>query len=290
MNPQKRGLLLPFTAAAALAGLAVLLLLRPQAVAAGVRLALARCYDSLIPALFPFLVLTQLAAGSGAAAVLGLPLAPYCRALGIRSSREAGTALGLGLLGGFAAGGCAVAALCRRGRLDGREASLLLCAAAGESPAFVLLAVGAGLLGSLRLGTALLLSLTGASLLSALGMRFFVLLPVRRGQATAETASLRLSPAPDQSAAAQLVAAVGSAADAMLRICGFVLLFGVLLALLPDGAPQGLKAVCASLLEVSADCAVGCLLPGKTALTACAAALSLLGLSAFAQLRALLPA
>ena len=76
----------------------------------------------------------------------------------------------------------------------------------------------------------------------------------------------------------------------MLRICGFVLLFGALLALLPAGAPQGLKAVCASLLEVSAGCAVGCLLPGKTALTACAAALSLLGLSAFAQLRALLPA
>ena len=270
--------------AAALLGCAALILLRPDAAAAGIKEGLARCYNSLIPALFPFLILTRLILDSGAARVLGLPFAPYCRLLGIRSP-EAGAALAMGLLGGFAAAGCSIDALYRRGEITSRQAEVLLCAAAGEGPAFVVSAVGYAMLGSLRQGTALLCSLMLASLISAPLMA--LMLPGRTAaQGGAKAAA---SPSRRQGFADLLVSAVGAAVDTMLRICGFVLLFGLLCSLLiPQNAPGWAAALPAALLEVSAGCKAASLLEGLPALLFCALSLSVLGLSAFAQLRALL--
>ncbi|MBC5582185.1 hypothetical protein H8S23_11770 [Anaerofilum sp. BX8] len=271
--------------AAALLGCAVLILLRPDAAAAGVKEGLTRCYNSLIPALFPFLVLTRLILDSGAARLLGAPFAPYCRLLGIRS-REAGAALAMGLLGGFAAAGCSIDALYRRGEITARQAEVLLCAAAGEGPAFVISAVGYAMLGSLRQGTALLCSLMLASLISA---------PLAARLLTGRTGALPPSTAAPAEAARQpdaaglLVSAVSAAVETMLRICGFVLLFGLLCSLLiPQGAPGWAAALAGALLEVSAGCRAASLLEGLPSLLFCALSLSALGLSAFAQLRALL--
>ena len=82
----------------------------PGAAAGGVLRGLSVCYETVIPALFPFLVLSRLLLESAANA-LGLLLLPYTRLLGLHSTK-APAAMLCGVLGGFAGGakggGCSV--------------------------------------------------------------------------------------------------------------------------------------------------------------------------------------
>ncbi|HIV86928.1 MAG TPA: hypothetical protein H9896_02325 [Candidatus Pygmaiobacter gallistercoris] len=273
-----------WAARVALGGLAilcvVLILLFPQHAAAGVQDGLALCYNSLIPALFPFLILTRILIDTGASGLLGLPLLPYCRLLGIRDKRAA-SAAAIGLLGGFAASGSAVDLLVRRGRITPGQAEVLLCGCAVEGPAFLIFAVGGGMLGSLRLGVLLWISVVLSSLLCAL--------PFARRRSKIPTSSTAEMDTAPTSCALLLVGAVSGAVDAMLRICGFVLFFSLLRGILLSFAlPQLLGATLLSLLEVTTGCRSACAVGGEPALALCLVALGTLGLCGLAQLRALL--
>ena len=260
---------------------AALILLQPQNVAQGVQEGLLLCYNSLIPSLFPFLILTRILLDTGACRILGLPLLPYCRLLGIRNTRAAST-VAIGLLGGFAAAGCGIDALFRNGVLTAHQSSLLLCVCAVEGPAFFLFAVGAAMLGSVRVGLLLWISVLLASLLC--GLVFARFLPRDNMANEPET-----STAPPFSYASVLVGSVSSAVDAMLRICGFVLLFSLLRGiLLSFSLPAGISALLFSLFEVSTGCRTACVLGGSRALVLCLLSMSCLGACGLAQLRALL--
>ena len=65
--------------------------LRPGAAAGGVLRGLSVCYETVIPALFPFLVLSRLLLESRAANALGLLLRPYTRLLGLHSAKPPST-------------------------------------------------------------------------------------------------------------------------------------------------------------------------------------------------------
>ena len=95
--------------------------LRPGAAAGGVLRGLSVCYETVIPALFPFLVLSRLLLESRAASALGLLLRPYTRLLGLHSPK-APAAMLCGVLGGFAGGAKAVDVLYRTGELTAAEA------------------------------------------------------------------------------------------------------------------------------------------------------------------------
>ena len=267
---------------AAAGGCALLILCFPQQAVSGVREALQLCFDSLIPALFPFLILTRILSSGAAARVLGVPFSPLCRLLRIRRP-EAGCAMAIGFVGGFAAAGCSINTLFREKKLTARQAEVLLCGCACEGPAFVIAAVGGGMLGSVRVGVLLFFSLLAASLFSAaLTAR---LLPAGPPLPADAPGTVQSAPPP----ATFFVDAVSGAVDAMLRICGFVLFFGLLRGL--SGIPplsQTLSAALGALLEVSTGCRAAAALGGAPALGLCTLSLSALGLSAFAQLRALL--
>ena len=270
-------LLLPLSAG----GCALLILLFPQQASEGVRGAMQLCFDSLIPALFPFLILTRILLSSGAARILGIPLSPLCRLLHIRRT-EAGCAVAIGFLGGFAAAGCSIDALYRDGKLTGRQAELLLCSCACEGPAFVIAAVGSGMLGSIEVGVLLFISLVPASLLSAIIIARFL-------PSDPYAPSLEKKEHTAQHGASIFVDAVSSSVDAILRICGFVLFFGLLQGLLSVfSLPDSLSSLLLALLEVSTGCRTASALGGAPAVLLCTLSLSALGLSAFAQLRALI--
>lgn len=142
---------------------AVSIFLRPAAAAGGVLRGLGVCYETVIPALFPFLVLSRLLLESRAASALGLLLRPYTRLLGMRSPK-APAAMLCGVLGGFASGAKAVDVLYRAGELTAAEAALLLVCTIGSGPGFVVSSVGALMLGSAGAGWLLLAAQLGASL------------------------------------------------------------------------------------------------------------------------------
>lgn len=180
--------------------------------------ALALCAGSVIPALFPFLVLSTLLISLG----FGEWLSPHLAGLMTPLFRQPGLSSGalvLGLVGGYPIGAQTAAELYRRRLLTEDEAKRLLTFCNNSNPVFLISVLGAGVFDSVRAGVWLWL----IHLLSALlvGLLF-------RGGGKAPS-RVRAAPVPAAvSFPATFVAAVKSAAGAMVSICGFVTFFYVL--------------------------------------------------------------
>ena len=98
-------------------------LARPGVAMQGAAHGMQLCCETVIPSLFPFLVLCELLLQSPLAAFFGIPFVPLARALGIRS-RRAPAALFCGLLGGFASAARSVDRMYRESEISPRS----LCA------------------------------------------------------------------------------------------------------------------------------------------------------------------
>lgn len=192
------------------------LLAASETAAQAVREGLALCGGSVIPALFPFLVVSRLFVATGSAAALGRLLAPLTRRmLGI--SGPGGTAVLLGLLGGYPVGAQTAGELARTGAVSRQEGQRLLLFCNNCGPAFALGVAGVGCFGSLRAGAWLWLIHVSAAVLTAL---------LTRSTSSPEG---RTSPSAPMSLVSAFPGAVRGAGEGMLHVCGFVVFFLVLL-------------------------------------------------------------
>ncbi len=263
---KRRVRMLMLTAGIVCAGVA--LLWRPAAVAGGISRGLSICSAVLIPSLFPFLVLGGFLTRSGVAAAIGRRLEGMTRLLfGLPGCCAAGILIGA--VGGYPAGGTVVGELVRSGQIDRAEGRRMLRFCVNGGPGFVISAVGAGLMGSIGFGVILFAAHLLASLLLGIlgaspGSRQRRASPPRRAVAT-------LPPS------AALVGAVTAACEALLYMCGFVLLFSAVLALvdvsgaaaLLGGSPPSERlwsAIIACLLEVSCGCTAAAALSSNAVL------------------------
>lgn len=199
-----------------------LLLWRSAVAAEAVRRGLTLCARSVIPALFPYFVVSGLFISLGLADGVGRRLEPLTRRLfGVGGAGA--SAFFLGLLGGYPVGGRTVGQLYRAGRLSKEEAERLLAFCNNAGPSFILGVVGVGCFGSLRTGVYLYLVHAFSAIL--VGILFRKKAPVS-GQKVRYSAVFEPVPA--------FVRAVGEAAEGMVRLCGFVVFFLVILALITD--------------------------------------------------------
>lgn len=205
-----------------LASVMVLLLWRSAVAAEAVRRGLTLCARSVIPALFPYFVVSGLFISLGFADGVGRRLEPLTRQL-FGVSGAGASAFFLGLLGGYPVGGRTVGQLYRAGRLSKDEAERLLTFCNNAGPSFILGIVGVGCFGSLRTGVYLYLVHAFSAVL--VGILF-------RKKAPVSGQKVRYSAAFEPIAA--FVRAVGEAAEGMVRLCGFVVFFLVILALITD--------------------------------------------------------
>ena len=199
--------------------------------------ALKLCAASVIPALFPFLVVTGLLISLGFGALVSPTLAPLMSLYRLPGS--AGSAVLLGLLGGYPVGARTAADLYRLGALTKKEAERLLTFCNNANPAFLISVLGVGVFHSTRVGAWLLLIHVLSALLTGLCFR---------GHDDARTSPPPLRGTPPEFFPA-FVEAVGDAASAMLRVCAFVVFFSVLVRPLRDwNSPAA--APCVGLLEL----------------------------------------
>ena len=281
--------------------------LRPGAAAGGVLRGLSVCYETVIPALFPFLVLSRLLLESRAASALGLLLRPYTRLLGLHSPK-APAAMLCGVLGGFAGGAKAVDVLYRTGELTAAEAALLLVCTIGSGPGFVVSSVGALMLGSAGAGWLLLGAQLGASLVCGLAAALFVRLRKRGSMAgrfraavacAAQTGkgmpagrcSVPQKTQPDAvPSQTGFVPAVRDSVNAIVMLCGYVTLFSFFAAIaVPTGADASVRFWATLPLEVTSACRAACETASAWRTQLCCAALSVMGASVFLQVRAAVP-
>lgn len=190
------------------------------AIRSAVTEALLLCATSVIPAMFPFLVVSNLLIMLG----LGDLLSPAFAAVMSRLFRlpgAAGSALLLGLTGGYPIGAKTAADLYRSGRLTREETQRLLTFCNNANPAFFLSVLGAGVFHSVRVGLYLWL----IHLLSALLSGWF-LCRNRTGSSRIQCPPIRKANSDPFSVL--WVSAVGSALQGILSICAFVVIFYVL--------------------------------------------------------------
>ena len=203
----------------ALCGLLVWFLADAAQVRAAAGQALLLCGRSVIPALFPFMaastMLVSLGFGEWASPRLAGLMSLY------RLPGPAGSALLLGLVGGYPIGARTAAELHKKGLLTVDEAERLLGFCNNSNPVFLISVLGGGVFGSPRTGVYLWL----IHVLSALLTGFFF----RRNPRPAGRQRMTgVGPCQEISFAAAFVEGIGHACVNMVSVCGFVLFFYVL--------------------------------------------------------------
>lgn len=209
-----------YVRAAALLLLALLLLRHRTAAAAGVVSGIHTCLGTLIPSLFPFILLACLCTNSRAAQVLFRPLSPVMRHV-FRLPACAAPAVLLGLTAGYPTGAKITANLYAAGKLTREQAARLLCFCTAPGYAFAAAYTGGLLLRSDRIGLNLFFACALAPLLLGLTLSRFAEKPEK---------SLKSL----ESAPGGIVSAVQDGIKATVSLCGFVIVFSMLLAVLHD--------------------------------------------------------
>ena len=196
---------------------------------------LALCGRSVIPALFPFMAVSTMLVSMG----FGEWASPRMAGLMnlYRLPGPAGSALLLGLVGGYPIGARTAAELHKKGLLTQREAERLLGFCNNSNPVFLISVLGGGVFGSPRTGVYLWLIHVLSALLTGFFFRGIDKRPERQTLP-------RLSPCQVPSLPAAFVEGVRSACGGMLSVCGFVIFFYVLASPLASlGGPLGAALV-----------------------------------------------
>ena len=237
-------------AVACAAALLLLLALRPQRYAAACAEGIALWAKVVLPALFPFLVLTAWIARSGMIVGLGRKLSPLLRRCGLPAA-SAGAFL-LSIVSGYPVGSRVVADLQRRGEIGRADAEKLSILCSTSGPMFILGSVGSAMFGGGKAGAVLLT----AHLFGVLAIALPVLL-FRKRSAAAEPSP---SPAAQRSAARAIRApqarapsdtlgeTVREAVLSVLCVGGFIALANVALCAAEDllllAPPHALAELC----------------------------------------------
>lgn len=182
--------------------------------------ALSLCARSVIPSLFPFLVVSSLLVSLG----FGQWISPYFAGFmtplfGLPG--HASSALVLGLVGGYPIGAQTASNLYQAGLLTRQETQRLLAFCNNSNPVFLISVLGAGIFGSTRIGIWLWLIHVASALIT--GILF-------RGRNTNTGPRHTPKPVTIVSFSSAFVSAVRGAAMGMLSICAFVTLFYILAA------------------------------------------------------------
>ena len=274
-----------FLQALAIGACYVWLIVRPEDASLAAAGALSLCAKVIVPSLFPFFVCANLFCALHLTQPLERALSGVMQPVfGVPGSGAA--ALVVGLTGGYPSGAQTIAALYAAGSIDKKSAGRLLLFCNNCGPAFIFGVVGPAVFGSRLAGLLLyIVHCTSALLLGTLPRKKTAVLPSENTNAAQE--------APPSFSAA-LTVSVRKAGQTALEVCMFVLLFGVLTALVQSALkaflpPLALTAL-SGILELSGG--AGALAELSTAqgvkFTLASMLLAFGGLSVHAQTRAVL--
>ena len=219
---------------------------------------LSLCARTVIPSLFPFMVISDLIVSSGTAALAGKLLQlPVKYLFGIGSN--GGGAILLGFICGFPIGTSAAVSLYDRGKLSRGELSRILTFSNIPSSAFIISAVGISLFGSVSFGRALYVMILISAIITGIAQNVIFKIKSKKEIPPEEYfygVSKADLPEKDSSIPQRLTNAVSSSAICMLKVCAFVVFFGAFvgtLGMLLDriNMPEPIKAVLFSVFEMT---------------------------------------
>ena len=248
---QKNAVSRYFFAPVAICFLFALLCKNPQIAVDYIKRGLSVCASSIIPSLFPFMVLSDLAVSTGAASLVAKYLgAPISRLLGV--SRNGACPIILGVLCGFPVGAKSAISIFDRGVISKRECERLLVVCNIPSIGFVVNIVGGAVFQSAAVGWLLWLSALISSIVSGMLRRL-------GGKIKKETPQASSEHLEKTSFASSFTRAVESSAHSTIVICAYVLFFSALLgaareALASVGASDTTRILICGIIELTGGC------------------------------------
>lgn len=247
------------------------------------------CTSTVIPALFPFMVISELVVSSGCAELVSRMLGGVFKALfGIR--REGAIAFLLGALCGFPIGAKSAISLYDRGKISGSELEHLLSFCNGPSSAFLISAVGISLFGSRGFGTLLYVAdMLSAITVGIVGRIYFDSRGRKIRDVRLDEAGSGCEIKNKGSGIGSLSGAITSSANSMLHICAFIVFFSAITGIFDEysksvGLNGEIRALSLGFFEMTGGVYAASALPGYYACLSAAAIVGWSGLSVHFQL------
>ena len=216
----------------------LVLILDGQRASAGIQEGIELCLHTLIPALFPFIVLTSLIIGSLAGRSLRI-FRWFCRLCHMTGGAE--SFLLVGILGGYPVGAGNLAAEVHRGRLTEAEANRLCIFCNNAGPSFLF-----GVLGPMFPDLGWIWIMWGIQITASLLTGHLLAGETQPGKQPSDTGTVTVS------------AALKQAISSMSLICGWVILFRMILNFMKHWflwmLPAWAQAVVTGFLELSNGC------------------------------------
>ena len=208
------------------------------------------CFNTLIPALFPFMVVSELLVRSGAcdpiSRIMKRPMEFFFGISGAGAS-----ALLLGIVCGFPVGAKAAASLYSNGYITKKECEHLLSFCNFPSAPFMIFAVGKGMFGSQRIGIFLYLTILFSGLL--------VGVITRQKTRADKTNNTYIQSPTSEPIFAVFASSVISAAYSIISVCAFVTFFscivGMFSPLFEAKFNSPARALFFSFFELTSGCA-----------------------------------
>ena len=179
------------------------------------------CARTVIPSLFPFMVISELLVSSGAGEALGRLFSRVMRWL-FGLSGAGASAVFLGSMCGFPVGARTAVGLLDRNAISKSECEHLLTFTNNPSSAFLITTVGASLYGNRRLGVVLYGTVLGCGLLVGFLAKFFLRRTSKPEEHPHFPSGLHVG------GVETFTAAVSRAATGMLTVCAYVVFFSAL--------------------------------------------------------------
>lgn len=211
------------------------------------------CATSVIPSLFPFMVVSEMLVRSGAGEAVGRLLRKPARLL-FGVGEGSACAILLGALCGFPIGTRVAVSFYKERQITQDELLRVLCVSNNPSSAFVISAVGLTLFGSRGFGVALYATTLASAFLVGIGANVIfggkrgsedVVLPERK------SAGFRVS---------DVTSSISASAAGMLNVCAFVIFFSAFLGTLEHtlsafDVTQSVRAILFSFFELTGGAA-----------------------------------
>ncbi len=197
------------------------------AMAAGFE-AVLHCANTIVPALFPYMICSGILVQSGFSSVLSRYLSFIMRPL-FNVPGSSALAFVLGCLGGYPIGAVCAADLYSSGECSKNEAERLIAFCNNSGPLFIVSVIGIGIFGDALVGKLLYISHLFSAVLTGIILRSFAKSPLD---------SPKLLPKSVPHKTEKPLLAIGAVMDSsvfnILKICGFVIFFSVFAKMLPQ--------------------------------------------------------
>ena len=214
------------------------ILLFPNDVRNGASNGISYCLYTLVPSLFPFMVLSSFIIHSGISKFIGKLLQPVIQFL-FYLPGSAGSVIIMSMIGGYPVGARGCMSLLEQGAITQKQAQRMLYFCVNAGPAFIISVVGSTLLQNALMGLLLFFSQIAAMLV--IGITLGIIARFKKEPCHTVVSSERSSQSP-------LVESTLDAAKGLMNMSAFVIIFSAFLSLLhATGIAQG---ICQLLLRL----------------------------------------